>query len=463
MARTRIRKLYLHGYRQFKDVVLDFTHPATGDTLDRVCLIGSNGTGKSTALRILGDVLHGNLIKFEGSNAYQGCRVEIEHEGRRFLVPGRTSPIDPGVVLYAELTGLAEEPCLRLARAATEEAFIAVMNEIGATAVLRTALRDLGIPLQPGDLTIYCPAEVQTNAALKLDGPPSITLDSALGLFRGGFPVHQEVSNQSIAHMWGTLVYLIKRRESDRQEFENRPESLPKTKAQLIAEFDRLHPSPLHALAAVWDRILAPANLELDVEGARVPVQLTENLEALLRFRDSKVRLSYGDLSTGIRNFLFRIGHIFLLYFNRPVDRAFLLVDEPENSLFPDFLFELMDIYEDLLRHPDGSTHTQAFFATHSPLVAAQFEPHERIILEWDDRGGVAASRGTSPKGDDPNDVLRQDFRLAEVMGPAGRASWERYLELRRRLRSAAEEDKPKLMEEASDLARRYGFGASRP
>lgn len=64
------------------------------------------------------------------------------------------------------------------------------------------------------------------------------------------------------------------------------------------------------------------------------------------------------------------------------------------------------------------------------------------------------------PKGDDPNDVLLRDFALPELLGPEGRRQWQRYQELRRRLRSAPDAQKPALVKEAAGIASKYGFGA---
>ena len=180
-----------------------------------------------------------------------------------------------------------------------------------------------------------------------------------------------------------------------------------------------------------------------------------------MQVRASGERVPYAGLSTGIRNFLFRLGHLFLLYFNRQVERGFLLVDEPENSLFPDFLFTLMESYEEILA-PGGVNRTQAFFATHSPIVAAQFEPHERILLDWQD-GAVVVRRGVAPKGDDPNDLLRRDFQLPHLMGPEGQKKWQEYQDLRKKLRSAPEADRPALMAEALAIGNAYGFDPGRP
>jgi hypothetical protein len=62
----------------------------------------------------------------------------------------------------------------------------------------------------------------------------------------------------------------------------------------------------------------------------------------------------------------------------------------------------------------------QMFFATHSPIVAAQFKPEERFILEFDPDRGVVVRRGVTPEGDDPNDVLLKDFAVRTLYGEKG-------------------------------------------
>jgi uncharacterized protein YhaN len=49
----KICKIRIKDYQQFKDIELDFTHPKTGEPLDKICFIGSNGTGKSTLLNFI--------------------------------------------------------------------------------------------------------------------------------------------------------------------------------------------------------------------------------------------------------------------------------------------------------------------------------------------------------------------------------------------------------------------------
>jgi ABC-type multidrug transport system ATPase subunit len=60
-----------------------------------------------------------------------------------------------------------------------------------------------------------------------------------------------------------------------------------------------------------------------------------------------------------------------------------ILFDEPERSLFPDVQRTLIKYYTDL------APEAQFFFATHSPIIASQFEPWEIVELKFDESGNV--------------------------------------------------------------------------
>ncbi len=445
MLPTKIRKLYLPNFQQFRGCIVDLTDK-DGRAADRICLIGRNGTGKSTLLRLLDAYLRSDELP-------AGIGLEVERDGRHIFLPGPSARFQAWSldITAARIDHQALLAC---------DSIDAIMTRLKSDGAVRYMWDGSERVLSGRELVAYCPADPARSggSGTNPDGHPETNLNAALELFRTRLPFHHEISDERVAEMWKILVYLVKKRESDRQSFETRPESLHKTKAQLIAEFDATNPPVLEALGELWNRILEPAGLELDIEGAKLPVQLTDNLEAYIRLRGSKQRILYSALSTGIRNFLFRIGHLFLLYFNRAIDRGFVLIDEPENSLFPDFLFDLMNVYEEILRDRSGRTTTQLIVATHSPIVAAQFEPAERIVLEWTADATVTAGKGTAPKGDDPNDLLRKDFHLGELMGPEGVRNWQQYLELRKRIRHAAEAEKPALVAQALEIAERYGF-----
>ena len=97
--------------------------------------------------------------------------------------------------------------------------------------------------------------------------------------------------------------------------------------------------------------------------------------------------------------------------------------------------------------------------ATHSPIVAAQFKTEERFILELDQEKGVAVRSGITPEGDDPNDVLLQDFAVRSLYGPAAVKSWERFRELEKLLgKESNPSAKQKLAAEYLKLGRSYNF-----
>ena len=215
----------------------------------------------------------------------------------------------------------------------------------------------------------------------------------------------------------------------------------------------------MNKLSKIWNKILDNAGLEFDIEGASKPIQLTDNLRAYIRLKETKERINYNKLSTGIRNFIFRIGHIYSLYFNREIKKGFLLIDEPENSLFPDFLFDLVETYQEIVIDKNGKNNTQIFMATHNPIIAAQFEPYERIVLEWNEQGYVDAHKGTAPAGDDPNDVLMKDFKLRNLMRKKGQEMWEEYLGLKKKLRKTQDnKEKEHLMQEILKIGGDYNF-----
>lgn len=451
----KIRKLRLTGFQQFQDTLLDFTHPETGETLSRICLIGRNGTGKSTVLEVIESVFAGENRKER--DYFVSGELEWEEERLGFAA-AYANPLDSSdPLIFSNI------------KAATgiEVGKIIAQKDIQRLSNLANSLRQKGEGLDkpvryqfqqrgnPDSLFVVSPPYTMGE---QLQHLPETNLNQALEGSRG-FPAYHLITSEKVSRFWENLMYALRERDRLREEFENRPENIQKTKKQLIEEFDTLNPTVLDGLAEIWNRLLAPAGLEFDAASVRKPVQLHDNLEAFVRLKSTGERIPYNRLSTGIRDFIFRIGHIYSIFFNREVKSGFLLVDEPENSLFPEFLYDLMDIYRLASTDKRGENHTQLFVATHNPIIAAQFEPHERIILDWEADGTVSARRGTAPAGDDPNDVLKKDFELDHLMGAKGIEMWERYLDLRKQLRNTGEShDREAMIAEIQKIGNDYNF-----
>ncbi len=120
-----------------------------------------------------------------------------------------------------------------------------------------------------------------------------------------------------------------------------------------------------------------------------------------------------------------------------------------------------MEVYKKIVIDKNGNNNTQLFFATHNPIIAAQFKPFERIILDWNDDATVKVYKGVAPEGDDPNDVLKKDFGLHELMGPAGIEQWAKYLTLKKQLKKTeSTEDKMSLAAAINKIGQSYNFPA---
>lgn len=435
----RIRTLKLKGIRQFRDVTFDFTDPKTGKPLDRICLIGGNGTGKSTILRLLAsDKVLGvpsSTPRWAGKMASKAALfVEFEKGDSNACLAGYPSQLK---------WNARREP---KSREDLED--FAEMVPMGNTEEQKqwiAELRDL--------ITVYCPpdSELAPNSS-RITDLPAANLNAALRFLKTP-PIKFMVGQDKVADFWTLLIALIKDREARLIEYNRLPENQNRTISEVEKEFLARNPDILKELADFWDPILKKAGLKFDYEQASQPIQLNDNLKAYIYLAAENAVLPYAELSTGIRSFLFRLGHLYTIFRYHRGKGGVVLIDEPENSLYPDFLFGLLAHYE------QTASGSQMFFATHSPIVAAQFKPEERFILEFDPDRGVIVRRGVTPEGDDPNDILLKDFAVRTLYGEKGLASWNRFRELNRLIENESDPAARKsLLREYLELGRDYNF-----
>jgi predicted ATP-dependent endonuclease of OLD family len=457
----KICKVYIKGFQQFEDLELDFTNPKTGEPLDKICFIGRNGTGKSTILQILYQII--NKIGPSSFIRIPFLLAKIKNKDTFYYILYSKTLGKETLIYNSEIEKEANDWKLELASVSDfEKLYSNSYSKYLLSAEEKKIFIELpGLKKNTSDLIILSPAESESNQYMRIDDLPKTDLNTALSAYKD-FPPSHIISNEKIGEFWTLLIYLIKKRENDFREYESQEENQNKTVKTVKEEFDKVNPKILNKLSEIWNKILNRAGLEFDVANASNPVQLTDNLKAYIISKSTKQTIPYNALSTGIRNYIFRIGHIYSLYFNREVKRGFLLLDEPENSLYPDFLFDWMETFLEIIKDKNGENNTQVFISTHNPIIAAQFEPYERIILEWDENAHVISRKGKSPVGDDPNDILTNDFELKNLMGKEGLAMWDHYVDLKKKLRHAiSKEDKEKIISEMNRIGSDYNFDAA--
>lgn len=451
----KILNIRIKNYRQFKDTFIDLTDNDQ-KSLSKICFIGSNGTGKSTVLKLINAIIRrisgsqdGLIDEIDGS-----VSVRIQHNNLEFYYfhyVGYDFFFEDNIKNFKNdwVEYFMELELPNSLQTIQNNQFIIKRSDL---------IEKIKFTNNSKDLLIFSPSESTNNSYLNIVDVPTTTLNQALPLFKE-YPFNHIVSNENVELFWTHLIYLIKKREEERERYETDEKNINKTKKELIEEFDRLNPKILNKLSEVWNKILAKADLIFDSEKVNNPYQLSDNLYAYIFSKTSKQVVDYNQLSTGIRNFIFRIGHMYSLFFNREIEKGVVLIDEPENSLFPDFLYDLIGIYSEIFRDKNNELNTQFYVATHSPIIAAQFKPYERIILEWDSTGHVIAQKGKAPEGDDPNDLLLNDFGLTHVMGEKGEEMWMEYKELKKKLRHETDStQKDILTGKISEIGRLYNF-----
>ncbi len=450
----KISKIFIKNFQQFQDVEIDFTYPKNhptkaGKPLDKICFIGKNGTGKTMILELINYFLNNDRLKLRFS--ISDLSLDIKLHLKIYFEIDKNQYI--GILLgnsnlgnhHAILKASHYEKLNQL------EGYKNLLPFIQENMMQEQEYKDVLSKIK-NTLHVYIPSESSENSLLTTEFIPKTDLNNALTYFKE-IPNYHEISYQNVAQFWNLVIYQVKHREEIRLNLLEKTENQNKTLQQFRQEFEEQYPDFLHILSEEWKRILDRAGLYFDYANAKNPVQLNDNLEAYIKDKSKHEKIAYYQLSSGIRHFIFKIGYLKALFFNRQILSSVVLIDEPENSLFPNFLYDIIDIYQ------NTATNSQFFFATHSPIVASQFEPCERIILDFDDEKGVVAHKGKAPEGDDPNDLLVKDFGVSNLLGKKGKEQLTRYITLKSLIKfSDNEQEKEQYLREFSEIGNLYGF-----
>ena len=200
------------------------------------------------------------------------------------------------------------------------------------------------------------------------------------------------------------------------------------------------NPNVVEDFAIIFNPILEKLHLEVDLVDTQFAIPI--------RNKRTDEIIAIQDTSTGTKGLLLSMLPLFKL----DTKDSIILIDEPERSLYPDLQMELMEHYQNL------APEAQFIVATHSPFIAASFEPEERFILSFDEKGKVVVNRGTSPIGDDPNDMLYNDFGV-NYYNKNVQEKFKEYIQLLDKVKIEDNKElKKKYILEASKIGNHYNF-----
>ncbi len=430
----KICKIIAQKSLQFDDCVIDLTypesHPKAGEPLEKVCFIGPNGTGKTRILELITQFFAGQSYGFQ-KNTVGDFSIQYKNNEEVLIL----KKIDRGIF----------EPETYF----QNDFLVFIPENLYADFIWNTEKQRQPAYLSKDERGFAFPAvyDAQYNV-------PNATLNESKYFFekKGNYFKMEE---KGISEFWSALILLIEKRKAEYLAYQNENENL--TIKQAKENFNANNPSILEKIAVLWNKILAPLNLYFDVENAQTPIQLLDNLLVYIKTLDTNKNVPFHLLSAGIQNFIFKMGYLKAIHFYNTDKNSLVLIDEPEDSLHPRFLYGIVDLYKEIT----GGEKSQLFVATHSEVVAAQFEPYERVILDFDpDKfGTVKAHRGISPKGQNASDVLMNDFGTKFYQHDDAEKAHREFIRLQRTIRSTTDENtKKELLDKARELAFRYKF-----
>ena len=397
----KIAQLYIQDFANFTNFQLDLTypegHPKAGQAMDRVCLLGKNGAGKSRVMRVIIDYLR-NIVRFK-SRSLLMVKLQVEE---RFIY---SVHVNNNVLFFRDTIDEQPEWLIELLR---DQAFTMAFNKkyeeycIGFEE--EPELFDsLWFDNNTDNVILYQPSDFYKDRTTKLNDVP-LTKGHEAESLKHTFPLYNEISPEHISEFWALLIYLMAMREDQYRDFSTSPEMRVKPDMILKEMFAKQYPEVVPELAKVWAPILDQLDLELDLDSAELPRHIKERLILFLRHKGSGERIDYNALGTGLRRLLFRLGHTWALFFNRSLNNAFCFLEEPEANLHPTFMKGLIGQYEALI---EGA---QLFVSTHNPSIASEFHPAERLILDRDSDGNISIRRSEAAEDAGTEAILEQDF-----------------------------------------------------
>ncbi|MBL0047086.1 MAG: AAA family ATPase [Bacteroidetes bacterium] len=459
----KVTRIHIKDYLNFKnEFEIDLRYPSdhpdrskAGKPLEKICFIGPSGTGKTTLLNIIKffsfenkinpDCLNQDQLKdgnvgvhFLIGNSYKCSKWSIGFKGNE----KEKIEAQPDVELnYIGENGLDSKDCKKY----IEQHFFKSSN-VKLVSFPYDAIRNFY------SLTDLSNSNYLSGITKPEDEKKDVNLIRQEYLEKKVW----DFSNDNINWIWKIFEDIVEEYKPnylrELNKFLSKSKEDDKNHQKYFDDFKEWeiqNKNPLDEHSQKLDVVLNKFNLKVDTT---IVQEKVEKKFPIIRQVNNKDEVPKSFLSTGTVQLLVTTLPLSVLN----IDKAIILIDEPERSLYPDTQLGLISLYTSYAKD------SQVFFATHSPIIASAFDPSERIILYFNDEGKIDFKRGDSPEGDDPNDLLYRDFGMHNIFEKKGEDAYKRYIELKTLIHSEKNKEKQEeLMVEYLEIARIYRFGKS--
>ena len=438
----KILFIRLKNFRQFKDIELNLTTPEGeerfGQPLEKVCLIGQSGTGKTTLLNLIRYFIlsEPSKLAYQILDIEDNAEIEIE-----YLIPEFVR-----VLIFYKKTN--DKPTLTY----TIKERLCNLTDEDFSSKLFDFLEDIEYRL------IYFPSDAIKKLDTNYNKADSGKFESLMEDKVWDF----DLLNPS--YIWDNIIEEIidyNKQLYERSKIMTNAIMLDSSsKENAVDDFKKWineNQSPIINLA---DKCL---NKFLNKFGLHVKTQLAigeRNNFITLETNDGK-ELGVEQWSTGTKQIVIRG---MSLYQIEP-ENTIILFDEPENSLYPDVQQEIIEFYTSM------TNKTQFFFATHSPIIASSFKPWEIVELKFDEKGFVYQEKYYEgerhvdnykfyPQYLEYDSILKKVFDLPQINDKERENLLDEFTELRSKLgeKNLPKGEKDELWEKHDKIAKKLDW-----
>lgn len=373
----KVSRIEIKDFQQFKDFELDLTYPLdhkdpkkAGQPLDKVCFIGQSGTGKTTILEVIKEFLSKFVLDSPNINHQINDKVTKKDLYTIFILCND--------VISAYKKSLQEHNFREF------EVIGYIQNKIDFE---KLELNSYYIYLQAGmlymlnNLSQFDMGVTRSsieNLYTELEDFKNENVELRRKIFAKKY---FDFSSNSLKEIWFAILfdskdYIIERNRLTnligKAYIENNDEALNKYKKE-YENIEKSQKYPFQKLGQALNPILKLFNIEL--------TSIFDKISDLkfIQLQTGTTVLSFEKWTTGTKQLILSVMPLLGL----DTKETIILIDEPENSLFPDIQRTLIKTYTEL------APEAQFFFATHSPIIASQFEPWEIVELKFDENGNV--------------------------------------------------------------------------
>jgi len=423
----KICNLNISNYKQFKNLDLDLTYPKghekEGQPLDKICIIGQSGTGKTNLLNIIKKSVvdfSEHKHSYKPFNKFTGESSEDKYITSDFITKSNLQvktlftenkskidfintknnlleDIEKNYFIGTKEYSLPYKESINNDKIDTFEMSMsdkALLNKL-TSAKAELTFEQINTPKNTYFQSYSPYGEKDSNEKLQDINSAIRDLEakylradniskSLKSLKEKNFIDQYIVNiNDESDNLWDTMKKRIDNYQSLRSQFiDTLSNKLLKddnyTKNDYKAEIEKWeleNENLLNNISLEINTILNKFNLEL----AKIDKNQTSYNSFTIKDLSNKNIIEYDSLSTGTKNLL----STFIPLKIYSPQNSILLIDEPEMSFYPNIQRELISLYSSV------GNDNQLIVATHSPLIASSFEPSEIVELKFDENNQI--------------------------------------------------------------------------